>query len=276
MIPTHWVPFLRKHQITIFVVLMLVVQCAAAAVVKAGLMPRGFFEWSFLAKPGIALALIYLVDGADGFTRVMKSLVHVRLNWRWYAIAVLGMPAILLLTVYVYKALTGTLHTPVPYNFWSVTGWYPKMWTVMLTMCIADELAFFSFTYTRLAPRFTGINAALVTAFIWTLSYAPRLIMESDMLADATMPYWVLGAFFFTVAPICAWVYGSTKSGFLLVLLQLVANFGTLMLPILPGHTGTIWVYVTQSAIMAIVSGALAVVYGPKTLKAEEHSFVPA
>lgn len=276
MIPTQWAPILRKHQITIFVVLMLIVQCVAAAAVKLGLVRRGVFEWSFLAKPGIALALIWLVDGNSGFHSVMKSLFHVRLNWRWYVIAVLGMPAILVSTVYLHRALTGTLDVPVPYNFWSVTGWYPKMWIVMLTMCIADELAFFSFTYTRLAPRFTGLSAALVTAFIWTLSYAPRLIMESDMLADSTMPYWVLGAFFFTVAPICAWVYGSTKSGFLLVLLQLVANFGTLMLPILPGHTGTIWVYVTQSAIMAAVSGALALIYGGKSLKAAEHSFVPA
>ncbi len=273
---SHWVDVIRKYQILIFVVLMLAVQCGSAALVKLGIIPRGFFEWSFVVKPALALVLILIVDGSGGLSRVMKSLGRVRLSWEWYAIAFLGMPIILLASVYLHRLLTGTLHLPVHFDYWSVTGWYPKTWFLMLVMSIADEVAFFSFTYSRLAPRFTGIRAAVITAFIWALSYAPRLIMESEMLADSTMPYWVLALFFITVTPICAWVYGSTKSAFLVVLLQLIANFGTLILPILPGHTGTIWVYVTQSAIMAVVSVVLVFVYGHEHLKASEGRFVPA
>lgn len=196
-------------------------------------------------------------------------MTRVRLHWGWYVVAFLGMPIILLATVYGHRLLTGTLHVPVEYNFWSVTGWYPRAWFGMTVMSIADEIAFFSFTYKRLAPRFTGIRASLITAAIWTISYGPRMTMHSDMMADSSMPYWVLGAFFFTVAPICAWVYGSTKSAFLVVVLQLVANFGTLSLPILPGHTGTNAVYLTQSAIMVFVSWVLVRIYGGKYLNVQ-------
>lgn len=269
VLPISWAKTLQKYQILVFVVVMLSVQTTVAYLVDHQVLRKGYFEWSFLVKPGTALAIIFLLEGKDGIWDVCKSMLRIRLHWGWYAVAFLLMPAILLATVYVHRLLTGTLHVPVKYDFWSFTGWYPRTWFGMTAMSVADEVAFFSFTYKRLAPRFTGIRAAMITAAIWTISYAPRLSMDSGMMADSTMPLWVLGAFFFTVAPICAWVYGSTKSAFLVVVLQLVANFGTLSLPILPVHTGTNWVYITQSVLMAIISVLLVRIYGAKYLNVQ-------
>lgn len=266
----------RKYQILIFLVAMLAVQSTAALLVNKGLLSGGWFEWSFVAKPGLALLMILLVDGHKGIMKVVRSMMKWKLHPVWYAVAFLGMPALLLVSVYVHRAFTGNLGVPVHFDPWALTGWHPRTWFSMTTMSVADEIAFFSFVYTRLAPRFTGLSASLITSVIWTLSYAPRMTMQSEMMADTSMPYWVLGANFVALAPICAWVYGSTKSAFLVVILQLAANFGTIAMPILPIHTGTNNVYLTQIGIVAIASTLIAFRFGPKYMTTTGLAPAPA
>ena len=48
--------------------------------------------------------------------------------------------------------------------------------------------------------------------------YMPRILLKSEMMADATIPPVLFVANFLTLSPICAWVYGSAKSGFLVSL----------------------------------------------------------
>jgi hypothetical protein len=256
----------RRYQIALFLFLLVAVQSGAAVLVSEGLIRRGFFEWSFMAKPGLALLFAWFLDGNKGFFALAKPLGHFRVHPVWYLFSIASLPFLLWISVYVHWGLYGDPNVPVRFDYYYFYTFSPGMYFSMTMMSIADELAFFGFVYARLAPRFTGLIAAQITAACWTFSYTPRLFMHSEMLADATLPFWLLHLNFMALAPICAWLYGSTKSAFLVVILQVAANFATLAMPILPVHTGTLSTYVVQSLVMGVGTIILVRMYGARHL----------
>lgn len=262
MLPPQLNEWLRRYLIPVYLFLILIVQGGAAYLAREGYVRTGFFEWSFICKPAIAVMLCGLVDGKPGLKSILGPLVHWRVHVGWYLFAFFSVPVLLVLSVLAHHLIYGN---PVTFNPWAMTSFHPRMHFSITMMALADELAFFGFVYARLAPRFTGLLASQIAGIVWTLSYAPRMLMESDMMADNTMPFWALGANLMVIAPICAWVYGSTKSAFLVVVLQVAANLTTLSLPILPKHAGESNYYFAIAG-MALGSLLLAAIYGAQHL----------
>jgi hypothetical protein len=257
---------LRAHPIMVFVAGTFLVQAGLGWLSTEGLVRRGWFEWSFLIKPAAALAMAYWLDGRQGVLGVARPLVRFQAHPGWYLFALTLLPAILLASVYLHRGLTGSLDTPVRFDWWAFQKPYPRMYFVIAAMSLADEIAYFGFVYTRLAPRITGLKASLWVAVCWSISYTPRIFMESEMMADSTIPLWLFILNFLTLTPICAWVYGSTKSGMLVSLSQITANFSLLVLPVMPKTAGTLAVFGIMCVLMGVVSWFLVYRYGARYL----------
>jgi hypothetical protein len=253
--------FLRKYDVPLFVFFCLVSPAVFGWLSSQELIRATYFEFCFLLMPVAAFGLTAITRGRGAFMDMLKSALHWRVHWGWYAVALFSIPAIQLATVLVFQALTGTLGEPLKVDWYDLTHFNAWFLIVVVAVSISDEVAWFSFTLPRMIERHNAFGASLVIGFFWFISYLPRYFL-SDMVADRTIPIPVFALSFITLAPICAWIYLSTKSGVVLVLMQVVGNYTVLTLPVLPQATGSPYTMVVKVALMGAISVALAAIYG--------------
>jgi uncharacterized protein len=211
-----------RHPVTAFLVLLYAITGGLAlvpALVQPGLLPNG-------DPYGLAISLVgcagsaFLVTGAVGGRDAALDLARRCLRWRvplrWYAIAMVAPPAILLATV-------TALHGPSPalalISNWQllVSSFLPTLLLMIVLYNLTEEVGFTGFLFARLQDRHGPMRAALVTAVCFWLFHWPTFILDTGSLALASL---VMG---FLLLPhlasrlIVGWLYNASGASALIV-----------------------------------------------------------
>jgi hypothetical protein len=253
---------LRKYEVWWFLGLIVVVNAAFVSGIGFHLLPEKLYQLGrFALLAGILGGLVMSTRGTVGIMDLLRPMLEWRRSPKWYLFAFLWNPILCLLILGVLYTLHPSGMPKFEPNFTIATNRY-VIRTVLISSFIG-EIVWISYAIRRLSGSFTPYVSALIVGLAWTAWWVPMVYYNIGIVPDLPLGGLLINQV--GVAVMCTFVYMHTKSGFLVLCLQLTFNFTILILPMTPvaGGVTTYWVF----AILYFIAGLLLfVIFGPKPL----------
>lgn len=166
----------------------------------------GVLPGAYLGPIGSALLVTAIVDGRAGLRRWAGRLLRWNVNWRWYAITLLTVPAAMLLAGLVFSG--GEIHAP---STMVLVAYVPVLLFQMVTTGLAEEPGWRDFALTRMQRTMGPLRSALLLGPLWGLWHMPLSFTEWGGWPDAnwTRPVLFL-VFCFAFNIVMSWVFNRT------------------------------------------------------------------
>ncbi|MFZ7088923.1 type II CAAX prenyl endopeptidase Rce1 family protein [Curtobacterium sp. RRHDQ10] len=214
----------------------------------------GVLPGALLGPLGSAFLVTAVADGRAGLRRWVGRLWRWRVAWYWYALALVGVPALIVVTGLPFAG--GDVHAPTAL---ALAALVPGLVVQLFTTGLSEEPGWRDFALPRLQSRFGPLGAAAVLGPVWALWHMPLYL--SDWGGWPTAPWTdplVFAAFTITFNVVMIWVFNRTGESLPLALLLHVGVNNTI---------STLWaeMYPTMTAStmmhgLTIVSTTAAVV----------------
>lgn len=179
----------------------------------------GMLPGAYLGPLSAAFIVTLTTGGRAGLRTWVGRLWRWRVRWHWYAIALLGVPAALILIGLV--ASGGQIFAP---TLTTLALYVPMLLIQMITTGLAEEPGWRDFALPRLQEKFGPLGSAAILGPLWALWHMPLFFTEWGGwgVSDWTRPV------FFTVFCIgfnvvMAWVFNSTGQSLPLAMLAHVS-----------------------------------------------------
>jgi membrane protease YdiL (CAAX protease family) len=176
----------------------------------------GVLPGAYLGPILAAFLVTAAAEGRPGLRRWAGRLLKWNVNWRWYAGAILGVPAALILTGVLLTG--GDIHLPGATVFVALV---PGLVFQMLTTGLAEEPGWRDFALPHLQPRYGPLRGTLILGPLWGLWHLPLFFSEWGHWPDVT--WWTIVEFIATTtlfSIVMTWVFN--RSGQSLPIAMLV------------------------------------------------------
>jgi hypothetical protein len=251
----------RKREVWIFLCLIVVVNSLFIAGVNSGLLPLRLYNLGRFILLGLTLAsVVFAIRGFDGLRELVRSLGVWRVNPLWYLLALLWAPSLSVLFLTAKSLLTG-VNAFEAVTFGLVLR--PSMLRTVIIASFIGEIVWVAYSIGTLSKRFGTLAAPLIVGGFWTLWWVPMVLFGKGVVPElALLPPFVsmLG-----VATMCGFLYLKSRSGPVVLLLQIMVNASFLVFPIVPTNGGAP-TYLAFSATYLLASLALFILFGPRPL----------
>lgn len=214
--------------------------------------------------------LLFLLVGVVFFCRGWKGLYEIvkpMFEWRrsvWLYVMVVFWTLGIGLIVLTVQSLIGA----VPLTFESIKPGLakitnPKLMTTLIISSFIGEMVWISYTLRKLSFLSTPFVSALVVGFAWTMWWLPMAIFNYSIIPNLPLLGLLINQT--GVAAMCAFVYYHTRSGLLILIMQICFNSTLLLLPITPtpDANGTYWAFAITYFAAAV---GLFMKFGPLPL----------
>lgn len=244
--------------------------------ISAEVMP--FVYLATLLGPSIAgLLLTGLVDGKAGFRDLTARLFNWRVGVRWYAIALLTVPFLIVTVLFVLSRTSQVFLPAISTTDDKVSLLLTGIVTGLL-VSFFEELGWTGFVVPKLRQRFGILNTGLIVGFLWGAWHFP-LFAGSISSSGSINPSIYLCVLLFSFLPayrvLMVWAYDHTKSLLVTILMHVPLTASQLIL-IPSGISGG--QVVTYDLIFAsalwIVVAVIAVVKSRSLLIRTDHKQV--
>ncbi|MDT0300668.1 CPBP family intramembrane glutamic endopeptidase [Streptomonospora wellingtoniae] len=195
----------------------------------------GLWSQLLLMLPGAYLGPIFsaflvtaAADGREGLRVWAGRLLKWRINWRWYALSLLGVPAALVLCGLPFAG--GDVQLP---PLVVLAAYIPGLVLQFLTTGIAEEPGWRDFALPRMQPYFGPLLGTLVLGVIWGIWHLPLFLTEWGGFPDTT---WVQPVEFVAscvaISVVMTWVFNRTGESLPIAILlhASVNNFMSIVL----------------------------------------------
>ena len=259
--------FIQRHSVTTYFVLALLISYGGFLIVVGPKLLRGEAMQStdaFILFPVIVvgvclvgITLTGIVDGRSGLRDLFSRIGRWRVGVRWYAVALLTPPVLILVVLLTLRTLASPVFAPNIFPLGIAFGIFPGLF---------EEVGWTGYAFPRMRAKHSALVASILLGVLWGLWHAPVV----DYLGAAA-PHGVYWAPFFlafiallaAMRVLIAWVYSNTGS---VLLAQLMHASSTGFLVILsPSHVSpaqeTLW-YAVYAAVLWVVVAIVAVRYG--------------
>lgn len=206
----------------------------------------GMLPGAFLGPITSALIVTAVTGGVAGLRQWGARLWRWRVRWHWYAIALLGVPAALILTGLVVSG--GQVMPP---SLMVLAAYVPLLILQALTTGLAEEPGWRDFALPRLQDKFGPMRSAFILGPMWALWHMPLFLTEWGGYPDADWTRPVSFAVFcigFNV--VMAWIFNRTGQSLPLAILAHV-GVNTFM--------SIVWSEMFPTVSESVTSDALAV-----------------
>lgn len=269
--------FLRRYPVAVYISLVLLAQLAIV-LVSWSLIPAGeemhsdspgaraahmVFRFRVFFPIGLAMLLTYMLDGAEGLRKLFASFFHWRVPARWYVVA------------FTWKFVLGYIgiFSVVLLGLQPWPGWINETWLANLIqtgvfvvgIAVVEETSWIRFSVTRLQERHSAFFASTVVGIAWGCWYLMMMLL-GEGVPDG-IPWFAFIISMFSLSVMLTWAYNTTRSGTVLLIMQIFSNCAFLVTPILPVPELPPYAmngFVTAFLLLAIV---LLVVTGPTHLR---------
>lgn len=157
--------------------------------------------------PSAGLVLTGLFEGRRGFADLVHSFKRVRVSPRWYAMAILPIPAVLLAVLLPLSAWVSPDYAPTFLAFGIAAG---------LLAGIFEEIGWTGFATPRLLDRYSPLRAGLILGLAWALWHA--LADFSGNAATMGIADWAVRMVVYWIVPLTCyrvlmtWAYAHHRS----------------------------------------------------------------
>ncbi|GGK95106.1 membrane protease YdiL (CAAX protease family) [Curtobacterium luteum] len=211
----------------------------------------GVLPGALLGPLGSAFLVTAVTDGRPGLRRWVGRLWRWRVSWRWYALALVGVPAVIVVSGLPLSG--GQVQAP---SAAALLMLVPGLVVQVFTTGLSEEPGWRDFALPRLQDRFGPLGAAGILGPLWALWHVPLYLSDWGGWPDAhwTEPL-VFAAFTITFNVVMVWAFNRTGESLPLVLLLHVGvnnTISTLWADMYPGMTaGTMMLGLTATSTVA-------------------------
>jgi hypothetical protein len=268
------ISLLRKYEVWWFLGLIVVVNAAFMSGIGFHILPEKLYQLGrFALLAGVLGSVVIAARGTEGIMDLLRPMLEWRRSPKWYLFAFLYNPILCLIILAVLYALRPSGMPKFEPDFVIATN--PYIIRTVLISSFVGEIVWISYAIRRLSTGFTPYMSAMIVGVVWTAWWVPMVFYNIGIVPD--LP---LAALLFNqmgIAAMCTFVYMHTKSGLLVLCLQLTFNFTILILPVTPAVGGfiTYWTFAVTYFTTALLMFAI---FGPKPLfgmRPNDEGFVP-
>jgi membrane protease YdiL (CAAX protease family) len=166
-----------------------------------------FYNLAGLGPLLAALILSAAEGGRSAVRALLGKLLKWRVSFRWYAAALVGYPALLLVALFVDVMFGGKPVWPAP----SLDGLHMPFWFLLVIMppfVLGEEIGWRGYALPRLQKGRSALLASLVLGALWAAWHIPSFLMRNSIHQDQSFPlftFWVL-----QMTTVLTWLYNST------------------------------------------------------------------
>jgi membrane protease YdiL (CAAX protease family) len=273
--------FITRYPVLTFVLLTLGYQFVVVGVVWA-MIPEGqvmhdnatawmIFRFRVFGPLAFAMGLTWYLEGRAGLKHLFASFLRWKVPAKWYLIAFswkfvftwVGIGTLAVLGIREWPGLV------VPDFF---TGTNERFWEMMrvgmpfiIGIAFVEETAWMKFCVTRMQERYSAFASCVLVGIAWGLWYLPMLLIGEGVPDGYPWPVFMVSMICLTI--LLGWAYNMTRSGTILLVMQIVSNSAFFMIPVLPGWWDNDPTYVNSFvAVNALSATLLVLIYGWREL----------
>ena len=170
---------------------------------------------SVVGCAGSAFVVTAAAGGRDAVRDLARRCLRWRVRLRWYAVALLGMPAV---TLVIAAALYGNPPLRALSENWPLlfTSYLPTLILMVVLYNMTEEFGFTGFLFARLQDRHGPLRAALVTTVFFWLFHLPTFVIDTGSWALAAITMGVLLLPHFASRVIVGWLYNAAGASVLI------------------------------------------------------------
>ncbi|WP_257670507.1 hypothetical protein [Parapedobacter tibetensis] len=256
--------FITKYEVWVFLALAPLLNTVITYANSKGIISDSVYgHGRFYALLLSLVCLITFTRGVRGVKDLFRPMLVWKINPKWYLFSLLFALTICALTLLLKSLYYGIDYSSLmKFNFPSIRYAF-----VLLTWAFMGEVVWVSYAIRELSKTLNSFYASQIIGFFWTCWWLPSVLINAGVIPD--LPLWPLLLNMLGVAGMCAVVYGKTKSGLCVWLLQFMLNMSMLALPVSP-TTGGIPTYKAFAVLYFVTMLCFMYVINPaKKLKAQ-------
>jgi membrane protease YdiL (CAAX protease family) len=223
----------------------------------------GVLPGAYLGPIAAAFLVTAVTEGRPGLKRWASRLWRWRVGGRWYALALVGVPVVVLASGAAFSG--GDIHAP---SLLALAAYVPALLLQMVTTGLAEEPGWRDFALPRLQRRHGPLVASLVLGPLWAFWHLPLFLSDWGGWPEAhwTRPLYFTG-FCIAFTIIITWVFNRTRESLpLIVLLHVGVNNTSSVLwpemfPTIDGETSILALMVAAAigaaVLIAVTRGRL-------------------
>jgi CAAX protease family protein len=210
-----------------------------------------------LAGPTLAaIIMTAATEGRTGVHRLLGRLVLWRVGVRWYLLALLGVPLIMLLGFLAYAMAPPDLDA-LGGPAYALTYLLGFVLTMVLGGPLLEEIGWRGFALPRLQRRYGPLAASLILGVLWAFWHLPQFLVPAWAASSggggiSGIVVFVLAAVAFSV--VLSWVFNNTRASLLIAVLvhTSIDTFSTTMGTVYPAAAASAWPMIIGFGVVAI------------------------
>lgn len=238
------IAFLRRYEVWFFLSLLVIANAIFVTLVVEGVLPTGVYGLGRFALLGtILFGSVFILRGWTGVSEVLRPMLEWKRSPWLYLFAIGWTVAICLLVLTAFGIVTGDYLSLGEVIEGAKQLAHPKLLVTLLISSFVGEIVWISYAVRQLSKRFSHYISALIVGGVWTLWWLPMSIHNFGIIPE--LPLLALLINQMGVAVMCSFVYFHTRSGFLVLSMQIVFNATILVFPVTPtvGGPAVYWAF---------------------------------
>ena len=233
--------FIKTYEIWIFLLFAPITSAIFVYGVHLHLIPgRLYLHGRFFVLLFLLIGMVKLTRGNAGLKDLFKPMLIWKVPLQWYLFAFFFASSIACLTLYLRSLYLGVDFTDFTLNFSYFSSFYFTFNIILFAL--VGEVVWVSFAVRELSKIMNPFFASQIVGAVWTLWWIPIVIMNDGVIED--LPIVALMINMMGAAGMCAFIYGKTKSGICVWVLQIMLNSSCLIFPVSPrSDVTTYWAF---------------------------------
>ena len=200
--------------------------------VNEGLMPLIYL--ATLLGPSLAgIISTGIVNGKEGFRQLYSRLLSWRIDFKWYLIALLIAPVLLIVVLFALMSVS-SLYLPGIFGTEDKASLIISGIAAGIMVGIFEELGWTGFAVPQMRQRFGVLKTGLIIGLLWGLWHMP-LFLGSVRSSEEIPPVIYLAVLLFSFLPafriLMVWIYDQTGSLLIIMLMHASLTAGILIFP---------------------------------------------
>ena len=233
--------FIKTYEIWIFLLLAPLSNAIFVYGVQLHLIPgRLYLHGRFFLLLFLLMGMVKFARGNSGLKYLFSPMFVWKVPLRWYFFSFFFAASIACLTLYLKSLYLGINFTDFTLNY-SIFGDFHFTFNLIL-FALVGEVVWVSFAVRQLSIILNPFFASQIVGVVWALWWIPIVIFNVGVIPD--LPILALIINMMGAAGMCAIVYGQTKSGICVWILQVMLNSSCLIFAVAPSSdVPTYWAF---------------------------------